>query len=408
MTSATAYLIVSTHDQHSYTTPLAPNQACLIGRGNLATLRLIDPHVSRTHCNLESFGEHWLIEDVGSTTGTHINGKRVEKHVLQEGDVILIGQTTLTFQTRLPDETAKSISVPAEEIPSTPRNLHDLIGRQIHHFLIEKTIAENQRGAVFLAQDIERQREIAVKVLWPKPEEDDRQRRRFVRSILSLKGLHHPNLVRLYSASNHGAYVWLAMEYVPGENLRQVIKRIGSVGMLDWRVAFRVALEISRGLTVLEKAGVVHRNITPTSILRTPEGQCKLAGVSLAKARESDGCEQITRQGEVVGEVAYLAPELFLLNSFDHRTDLYGLGAIVYGLLSGRPPYRAETISQLLKEQMAGDPPRPKTFQLSIHEMFEGAILRLLSRNPFDRYQTATELAEDLERIGRCTGVDTD
>lgn len=408
MTTTPAKLIVSTPDGQSRTVPLDPGQACLIGRGSLATLRLNDPHVSRTHCQVEALGEHWLIEDVGSSAGTFLAGKRIEKHILQAGDVISLGQTTLTFQARSPDEAATALPARAPAGPSTPRNLQELVGRQIHHFLIEKVLVENPRGAVFLAQDIDRPRDVAVKVLWPDPNEDDSQRRRFLRSVLSMKGLQHPNLVRLYSAGHHGPYVWLAMEYVPGENLRQVIDRIGSVGMLDWRVAFRVALDIGRGLTALEQSGVVHRNITPRSILRTPEGQCKLAGVSLAKARESDESQQITRKGEVVGEVAYLAPELFLLGSYDHRTDLYGLGAIMYGLLTGRAPYPADTVAQLLKVQMAGDPPRPKTFQLSIHEMFEGAVVRLISRNPADRYQSASSLVKDLERIGKYTGLTTD
>ena len=407
MTTTQAELIVSTPDGQTCTVPLDPGQSCLIGRGSLATLRLNDPRVSRTHCQIEALGENWLIEDAGSSGGTFLAGTRIEKRTLQPGDIISVGETTLTFQARSPIEAATTMPVPAKAA-AAPRSLQELVGRQVHHFLIEKILAESPSGAVFLAQDVNRPRDVAVKVLWPDPSEDDSRRRRFLRSVLSLKGLQHPNLVRLYSAGHHGPYVWMAREYVPGENLRQVIDRIGMVGMLDWRIAFRVALDIGRALTVLEDAGVVHRNITPRSILRTPEGHSKLAGVSLAKAREGSEAEQITRKGEVVGEVAYLAPELFLIGAFDHRTDLYGLGATAYGLLTGRPPYPAESIAQLLKVQMAGDPPRPKTFQLSIHDMFEGAVVRLMARDPADRYQSAAALVRDLERIGKYTGVPTD
>jgi serine/threonine protein kinase len=405
MTDTVMELVIVAPDGGTQRVALEPGRTCLIGRGSLATIRVNDPHVSRTHCQIESIGEHWLIEDLGSSSGTLVAGKRITKQPLLPGDAITLGRTTMTFQQAAPE---RAVAAP-EPKPSVaiPRSLKDLVGRQVHDYLIEQVLVESPQDAVFLARDVERGREAAVKVFWPDPQADDSQRRRFVRSILSMKGLQHPGLVRLYSAGHHGPYVWLAMEYVPGENLRQVIDRIGTVGMLDWRVAFRVALDIGRALAVLEEAGVVHRNITPRSILRTPTGQSKLAGVSVAKTPGGDPLDQITRKGELVGEVAYLSPEIILAGQLDHRADLYGLGATVYGLLTGRPPYPFNNIPELLAmlSNRAYTPPLPKTFQLSINDLFEGAVMRLLARDPADRYQSAVALVRDLERIGKYTGV---
>ena len=198
------------------------------------------------------------------------------------------------------------------------------------------------------------------------------------------------------------------MEYVVGENLPQLIDRIGTDGMLDWQIAFRVALDIGRALTVLETAGVVHRNITPESILRSTDGCIKLAGLSLARARSAEQAEAITSRGELVGHLGYLAPESLLSQTFDHQADLYGLGATVYGLLTGRPPYNETKVSQLLKAQLAAEPPRPKLAQPATPDLIEAAVLRLIARQPSDRYQSAEELVRDLERIGRCTGIPFD
>ncbi len=401
MAESPAELVIQTPDCQTQLVALVPGQSCLIGRGSLATVRVNDPLVSRTHCQIDALGGHWLIEDVGSTAGIFLAGKRLEKHVLQPGDVIQLGRTTLTFQMSAPGPTPAVRAV----APAVSRNLQDLVGRQIHDYLIERPLVEHPRSAVFLARDIERSREVAFKVLASEPQADDRQRRRFIRSILSLRGLQHPHLVRLYSAGQHGPYVWLAMEYVPGENLREVIDRIGTVGMLEWRIAYRVALDIGRALTVIADAGVVHRNITPRSILRTPSGLSKLAGVSLAKARAEQPMEQITGKGELVGELAYLSPEVLLTGTLDQRSDLFGLGATVYALLTGRPPFPAETLPQLLAAHRAGDPPLPKSFQLSIADLFEGAVMRLIARDPADRYQSADALVRDLERIGKYTGL---
>src|SRR5262249_41929647 len=149
--------------------------------------------------------------------------------------------------------------------------------------------------------------------------------------------LRHPNLVTLYGAGKTGPHCWMSMEYVAGENMQQVIDRIGIAGMLDWRRAFQVALHVGRALAHAAGQNIVHRNVTPTNILREATSKVvKLGDLMLAKALEGPLARQITRPGELIGDVNYMCPEqTHGTQDLDARSDLYGLGATVYALLTG-------------------------------------------------------------------------
>ena len=137
------------------------------------------------------------------------------------------------------------------------------------------------------------------------------------------------------------------MEYVAGENMKQVIERIGVAGMLDWRYAFKVAVHVARALEYAHGENILHRNVTPTNILLdAPTKVVKLGDLMLAKALE--GGTQITRPGELVGDIVYMSPERTrgIPEEIDARSDLYGLGATVYALLAGRPPFEGGTLAE--------------------------------------------------------------
>ena len=133
---------------------------------------------------------------------------------------------------------------------------------------------------------------------------------RFVRAMKTVLPLRHPNLVTLYGAGKTGPYCWAAMEYVEGESMKQVIQRVGVAGMLDWRYGYRVAVHIARALDHAHGQTIIHRNVTPTNILfRTADKTAQLGDLMLAKALEGNLAQQITRPGELVGDVAYMSPE---------------------------------------------------------------------------------------------------
>jgi len=251
---------------------------------------------------------------------------------------------------------------------------------------------------------------VAVKVLTPDPTHSEEQKERFVRAMQTMLPVKHPHIVRLYNAGKKGPYCWAAMEFVDGESMTDVIARIGVEGMLDWREAYRMAVHIGRALQEAYSRKIIHRNVTPPNILRRRQDKvCLLGDLMLAKALEGTLARQVTQPGQLIGEVPYMSPERTRDQpGVDHRSDLYGLGATLYALLTGRPPFEGHSLPELIRKVREEPPRKPKEFQLSVNDMFQDAVMMMLAKRPEDRYTTPTDLLRDLERIGRYANVQVD
>jgi serine/threonine-protein kinase len=282
----------------------------------------------------------------------------------------------------------------------------ELVGKTLAHFRIDNVIARGRSGVVFRAVDIDTAQDVALKVLRPEFTSDANEVQRFIRSMRTALPLRHPNLVQVLGAGRKGPYCWMSMEYVDGESLTQVIARIGVAGMLDWRHSFRVACQVGQALQYAHSRQIIHRNITPQNILiGKGERVVKLGDLMLAKALEGGLARHLTRPGETVGDVRYMAPEqVHSPTNIDARADLYSLGALLYALLTGRPPIDGGSLLDILA-QVGRSPVKPKQFQMSIPDAFEGVVMRLISIRPEDRFQSATELLEVLPRVGRYHGL---
>src|SRR5262249_10463444 len=151
-------------------------------------------------------------------------------------------------------------------------------------------------------------------------------------------------------------------------DMTRVIERIGVAGMLDWRYAFKVAVHVARALAYAHEQGIVHRNVTPKNILlETPTRAVKLGDLIQAKALEGVLARQITRAGERVGDVKYMSPERSRgTTDADVRSDLYGLGATAYALLTGRPPLEGATLVETIAKIRTEAPVKPTKYQMSI------------------------------------------
>lgn len=380
----------------------------LIGRSKATTTQLTDPHVSRVHCQVQRQGERTVLSDTSSVVGTLVNGKRVRKHTLRAGDVIKVGETEIRF---VSDEIAERSTLGPDALPGgksgAVEQLSELAGKTLSHYEVGAVLAKGQTGMVFRARDTKEEREVALKVLQPEFSKNDDEMQRFIRAIKTMLPLRHPNLVTLYGAGKTGGYCWIAMEYVEGESMTQVIQRIGTAGMLDWKYGFRVAVHIARALDYAYQQQVIHRNITPQNILlRSSDKLVKLGDLMLAKALEGTLAMQITKPGELLGEIPYMSPERTRgTTDVDCRSDIYSLGATVYALLTGRPPFEGDSLAETIQKIRQGDPVKPKKYQLSIPDLFEGAVLHMLAKRPEDRFQTPAELLEDLERVGKLQAI---
>jgi serine/threonine-protein kinase len=220
-------------------------------------------------------------------------------------------------------------------------------------------------------------------------------------------GLHHPNLIALYGAGKQGATCWFAMEYVEGEPLTKLIEKFGTLKMLDWRFALAVGVHIAQALEAAHEKHIIHRNISPENILiRTKDKVAKLGDMMLAKAMEGIKAKQITRPGELVGNIAYMAPERTRGDvEVDTRADIYSLGATLYALLTGKPPFEGKSLVETIAQIRQSDPVPPKKFQLSIPDQFQDAVMIMLAKRPEMRYQTPAEAARALERVAKFHGM---
>jgi serine/threonine protein kinase len=370
----------------------------VIGRGEATATKLKDPTVSRSHCQIVGEGVRFTIENLGAASGTLVNGKRVTApQPLRPGDLVRVGDTELRFMVE------GTAAAAASGVAEPPEPLAELIGTSVSHYQIARKVARGASGMVFQATDTKQNRTVAFKVLWPEFSKNEEEVQRFVRAMKTMMPIRHENLVALYGAGKAGPYCWIAMEFVDGVSLTEVIEEIGLKGMLDWTYSFRVATHISRALQAAFGHQIVHRNISPQNILvRTSDKLAKLGDLMLAKALEGTLAEQITRPGQLVGDVVYMSPErTHSTADIDCRSDIYSLGATLYALLTGRPPFEGGTLVEAVQKIRSETPVRPKKFQFGVPDYFEDAVMKMLAKDPNDRFQTPTELLNQLERIAK-------
>jgi serine/threonine protein kinase len=390
--------------------PLQEGTGQILGRHQDAAYKLTDPRMSRQHCEVHCEGDQVKLLDRGSTGGTFVNGQKISERSLKPGDIIKIGESELRLEVGdiAGASTLTSLGPRADEDARATEQLAELRGRTLAHYQISDALGKGTSAMVFRATDTNDGKTVALKVMHPSFSQDEEEMQRFVRAMKTMLPLQHPHLVRLYGAGKSGPYCWMAMELVEGENMTQVIQRIGVAGMLDWKYAYRVAVHIGRALEYAHGQNIIHRNITPANILLEKETKMvKLGDLMLARALEGTLARQITKPGELLGDVNYLSPERTRSQNTatDGRSDLFSLGAAVYALLTGKPPFAGTNVVETISKIRTSDPEKPTKFQLSIPGLFEGVVLKLLAKAPEQRYQTATELLQELERIGRFQGA---
>jgi serine/threonine protein kinase len=406
-------VVIAGPDQGRTFTVQAGSQM-MLGRGDKSYYRLTDPRVSRNHCQVLLEGEQVTVIDNGGSGGLGVNGHLVQRQALKLGDVILVGDTQLRLvmgdfplEVALGAVAAARAAAPPAPAPGSLEEVRALTGQTLSHYDVGHILGEGASGLVFFATDTKDNRPVALKVLRPEFSRNDEEVQRFVRRLKTALPLRHPNLIALYGAGKTGRFCWVAMEYIAGESMRQVIERIGVAGMLDWKYAFKVASHVGRALDYAHGRQILHRNITPSNILLQATDQVvKLGDLMLAKALEETEASQPTRPGELVGAVEYMSPERTRdATKLDSRTDLYGLGATLYALLTGRPPFQGATLIEKITRIRQHEPVRPTKYQMAIPAAIEKVVLKLLAKDPNNRFQTARELLTELERIGRSNGV---
>ncbi len=401
-----AYLRVTAGPDSGRMFNLAEGLTLAIGRAEKSDTKLTDMGVSRLHCELKWEGNKFTLVDLDSVGGTLVDGKKIKEHELKHNQEFQVGGTRFKlYTTGIADaQTLLAAQKPARELKPDEGVL---TGKTISHYELGAVLARGRTGTIYKGRDTRDGKDVALKVLHSDFTSDDEDVKRFVRAMRTAVDLKHPNLIALYGAGKQGDTCWFAMEYIDGDPLTKLIEKFGTLKMLDWRFALTVGVQIAQALEAAHEKQIIHRNISPENILiRKQDNVAKLGDMMLAKALEGIKAKQITKPGELVGNLAYMAPERTRSDTeVDTRADIYSLGATLYALLTGKPPFEGKTLVETIAQIRQADPVPPQKFQLSIPDKLQDAVMLMLSKRPESRYQTPALVARALEQVAKFQGL---
>ena len=261
-------------------------------------------------------------------------------------------------------------------------------------YKVRKKLGEGGKGIVFKAEDTRLGRTVAIKVI--KGEGLDQESfARFEQEAKATAGLSHPNIVAIYDIGQEGESHYLILEFVDGPNLSGLI-RSQPAARCDAATTLRIGSQICQALEYAHSHGILHRDIKPENIMITSEGIPKLMDFGLARAL---GGPNLTQRGVIVGTPAYLPPEQALGKRSDGRSDLYSLGCVLYEMVTGKPPFQGDEPVKVIFSHINDLPVMPQKLAPEIPAALEQIILRLLAKDPDQRYQSAGELFQALKSV---------
>jgi len=256
-------------------------------------------------------------------------------------------------------------------------------------YQIQDEVGHGGMGIVYRAEDIKLKRPVALKFLPPEWTQDKEARERFLQEARAAAALSHPHICTIYEVDESGEQLFIAMEYIEGEVLRERSRR----GPLPLEAALNLSAQAAEGLEAAHQKGIIHRDIKSANIMVTDKGQAKIMDFGLAKLR---GGSSLTREGATIGTVAYMSPEQARGEKVDHRTDIWSLGVVLYEMLTGELPFRGERDVSLLYSIVHEEPQSLKEKKPPVPPELQRVIERALSKNPDSRYQTAADMKKDI------------
>jgi beta-lactam-binding protein with PASTA domain/predicted Ser/Thr protein kinase len=257
---------------------------------------------------------------------------------------------------------------------------------------VEQLLGQGGMARVFRGTDRVLNRTVAVKVLSPQFASDDQFVARFRREAQAAAALNHPNIVSVYDTGDQSDVHYIVMEYVEGRTLRDVIRQEGPI--LPER-ASEIGQAVARALAAAHEAGLVHRDIKPGNIMLTRDGQVKVMDFGIARTSTGD---TLTQTAAVLGTASYLSPEQAQGSTVDARSDIYSLGCVLYEMLTGRPPFTGDSPVAIAYKHVREDPVHPSNLNPDVPPSLDAVVMKAMAKNPENRYQTADEFRQDLER----------
>ena len=414
---------------------LTEGRQLIIGRSSGADLQVNSPRLSRKHAAVKLDARGLNVEDLGSANGTYVNGQRVQQALLRPGDIVMVGGVAIRVdfdQTLVPDLDLRCER--CGRLVSMARCEEGQVFEMGRQFLCQEcativrhqdlTQAEQELVAilreegyqvggksplstglvpVFEASRVGIERPVAIKALPLVSGISPKKVARFQTEARAAAKVRHPNVIEIYDIKQHPRALYIVMEHVKGDLLLQTIEKRGP---LDHQAGLRVGLLVARALRHAHEQGIVHRDLKPGGIVLTPDGQPKVADFGLAKDLWSL-TGHMTGPEETLGTVRYMPPEQVKnAREADHRADYYSLGATLYHVLTGSPPYTQVHELELMGRVLNGTLPPFDPTRAGLPRPISTLLARLMARDPRERPQTAEEvLAAFGEAITELAGI---
>jgi len=270
----------------------------------------------------------------------------------------------------------------------------DHTGQLLGDFRLERRLGEGGMGQVYLAQQISLQRRVAIKLLRSDFAENETFLKRFEAEAKAIAQLAHPNIVQVYAVGNDQGIRYMALEYVEGTNLKDYLNKKGPP---ELAIALVIMRQIAAALLKASELGIMHRDIKPENILITRKVEVKVTDFGLSRIVGDD--VHLTQTGTTMGTPLYMSPEQIMGKAVDPRTDLYSFGATCYHLLTGQPPFMADSAMAVGVRHLT-DPPLPiQELRPDLPVDLCNLVHRLLAKKPEDRPQTAREVLREIRKI---------
>lgn len=282
---------------------------------------------------------------------------------------------------------------------STSQQTDPLIGRLVDgRYRVRARIARGGMATVYVATDLRLERRIALKVMHGHLSDDTVFQSRFIQEARAAARLADPNVVNVFDQGQDGDMAYLVMEYLPGITLRELLREQRRLTVPQ---TITIMDAVVSGLSAAHRAGIVHRDVKPENVLLAEDGRIKIGDFGLARATSAN-----TATGaQLLGTIAYLAPELVTRGTADARSDIYALGIMLYEMLVGEQPYKGEQPMQIAFQHATDSVPRPSVKNPAVPEQLDELVLWATEKTPDDRPADAREMLDRLRQIERELGI---
>ena len=282
-----------------------------------------------------------------------------------------------------------------------------MIGETISHYEILEKLGAGGMGVVYKAQDIKLNRAVALKFLPPHLSSLEADKARFIQEAQSASALNHPNVCTIHDIQEHDGQMFIVMEFVHGQTLRDLMggktaggSASGGKAVIPLNRAIEIGVQVADGLAAAHEKGIVHRDVKPENIMVRKDGIAQIMDFGLAKLRFSQE-SRLTKEGSTVGTAGYMSPEQIQGLETDHRSDIFSLGVLLYELFTGELPFRGVHETALLYEIVNVDPPPMTTINPDLNPELDRIVFECLQKEPDERFQSAKDISKELKRYKR-------